>query len=83
LLADGSATTAERWRATLELPTFSKKEIQRAFDWFEYRVYRGSRPLQYRLRRTLRNKAYARPWAHYVFMRLLPLWHRVRRSRAS
>lgn len=70
--------TAERSRATLDLPGFSRKEIQRCFEWFEYRVYRGHRPWSYRIRKVLRNKAFSRAWSHAVFMRLLPLWHEWR-----
>jgi radical SAM superfamily enzyme YgiQ (UPF0313 family) len=78
LLTEGGDLTAERWRATLDLPTFSKAEIQRAFDWFEYQVYRGHRPLHVRLRKVLRNKIYSHAWSHLVFMRLLPIWHALR-----
>ncbi|MCC6747133.1 MAG: B12-binding domain-containing radical SAM protein [Deltaproteobacteria bacterium] len=33
-----------RAKAILDLPGFSTKEIQRAFDWFNYDVYKGYRP---------------------------------------
>jgi coproporphyrinogen III oxidase-like Fe-S oxidoreductase len=69
--------TSERWRATLELPGFSRRQVQRAFEWFDYRVYRGHRPWHFRFRRVLRCKAFAHPWAHALFMRLLPIWHSI------
>jgi radical SAM superfamily enzyme YgiQ (UPF0313 family) len=81
LLGGPGDLTAERWRATLDLPEFPKARIQRAFNWFEYRVYRGHRPLQFRLRKVLRNMAFSRRWPHLLFMRLLPLWYAVRRRR--
>lgn len=81
LLSESSDLTAERWRATLDHPGFSRRQVQRAFDWFEYRVYRGHRPWQFRLRKMLRNKAYSGRWSHLVFMRLLPLWHALRGQR--
>lgn len=78
LLKQGRDSTAERFRAVLDLPEFPRRKIQQAFDWFDFRIYKGQRPLHYRLRRTLRNKAYSQPWAHAVFVRLLPLWHALR-----
>ncbi|MFH1132786.1 MAG: radical SAM protein [Pseudomonadota bacterium] len=35
----------ERRVAQLDLPTFSAKKIQKSFNWFEYSVYRGQKPL--------------------------------------
>jgi radical SAM superfamily enzyme YgiQ (UPF0313 family) len=75
LLQRSSSPTTERRVATLDLPTFSKKEIQRAYDWFEFHVYRGHRPLLFRLRKVVSNKINAHPWIYRVFMRLLPVWH--------
>lgn len=37
----------ERVRATLDFPDFSRAQIQKAFIWFDYYVYRDSRPLQF------------------------------------
>lgn len=34
----------ERRRSVLDLPGFSKRQIQHAFRWFEFRVYQGHRP---------------------------------------
>ncbi len=81
LLGQAANLTAERARATLDHPTFSRRDIQHAFNWFEYRVYRGQRPLQYRLRKVLRNKAFSGRWSHLLFVRLLPLWYALRGSR--
>jgi anaerobic magnesium-protoporphyrin IX monomethyl ester cyclase len=81
-IQSGAGLTAERKVASLDLPTFPRKEIQRAYDWFEFRVFRGHRPLHFRLRRVVRNKIEAHPWLFHAFMRLLPLWHALRRRAA-
>jgi anaerobic magnesium-protoporphyrin IX monomethyl ester cyclase len=78
LITDVSNPAAERFRATLDLPRFPLAEIQRAFDWFEFRVYRGHWSLQHRLRKVLRNKAFSHTWSYLFFMRLLPLWYALR-----
>ncbi len=78
LLKRDDDPTAERCRAMLDLPGFSKAEIQRAFDWFEYRVYAGHKAWHFRLRKMLRNKASSGAWSHHLFMRLLPLWYMLR-----
>ena len=71
--------TAERKVASLDLPTFRRREIQRAYDWFEFHVYRGHRPLHFRLRKVMRNKIDAHPLVFRAFWRLLPVWHALRR----
>ncbi len=71
-------SSTERCRATLNLPGFSRRQIQRAFDWFEYRVYRGHRSRPFRLRKLLKNKVSSHDWSHVLFMRLLPLWQMLR-----
>jgi len=35
----------ERRQAVLDLPTFPRKHINRSFNWFDYHVYKGHRPL--------------------------------------
>jgi radical SAM superfamily enzyme YgiQ (UPF0313 family) len=77
LLTPGNVS-ADCCRATLDYPKFRKAEIQRAYDWFEYRVYRGHRPFYFRLLKVLKNKCARHAWAHLVVVRLLPLWHALR-----
>jgi len=62
----------------LDMPGFSRSEIQRAFDWFDYRVYEGNRPLHFRLRRVVRRKIGSNALAYQLFLRLLPVWHSIR-----
>ena len=78
LLQKCSNPTAERTVATLDLPTFSRKEIQRAYDWFDFHVYRGHRSLPFRLRKVARNKLAAHPWILHAFVQLLPVWSALR-----
>jgi radical SAM superfamily enzyme YgiQ (UPF0313 family) len=78
LLKDTECQTSERWRATLDFPAFRKREIQRAFEWFDYRIYAGRRSWLFRVRKMLRRKAYAHRLTHALFLRLLPLWHALR-----
>jgi radical SAM superfamily enzyme YgiQ (UPF0313 family) len=35
----------ERVKAFLDLPGFRRRQIQKAYHWFDYRVYRGYKPL--------------------------------------
>jgi anaerobic magnesium-protoporphyrin IX monomethyl ester cyclase len=76
LIEEGS-TTLERSRATLDIPRFSKRQIQHAYNWFEYRIYRGHRPLHYRIRKFVAKKVTSYAWSNVVFARLLPLWHAI------
>lgn len=45
LLKNPLKTDMERIISTLDLPGFSKKQIQQSFLWFDYNVYKGYRPL--------------------------------------
>jgi anaerobic magnesium-protoporphyrin IX monomethyl ester cyclase len=77
LLGKTVLPTSERTRATLDLPHFRKRDIQRAFEWFEFHLYQGHRPLHYRLRKVLRNKIAASTALNRLFLRLLPWWERL------
>lgn len=39
------ASDMERQQATLDLPGFSRKQINKSYTWFDYYIYRGCRPL--------------------------------------
>lgn len=43
LLSQSVDCTLERRRAVLDLPGFSRRDIQNAYLWFDYRIYRGYR----------------------------------------
>lgn len=55
-------TTRERRIAVLDLPEFPKKQIQREFDWFFYKVYQGYRPAYKLLIMVIRQRI----GSHYV-----------------
>jgi radical SAM superfamily enzyme YgiQ (UPF0313 family) len=82
LLDNSASITAERTIATLDLPTFSRKQIQHAYDWFEFNIYRGHRSLPFRLRKVVRKKIDSHPWMFRAFTRLLPLWHALHGRRS-
>ncbi len=44
LLKEPLDTEMERTRATLDLPGFSRKQIQKGYTWFDYHVYKGYKP---------------------------------------
>jgi anaerobic magnesium-protoporphyrin IX monomethyl ester cyclase len=77
LLRGGLDPRMERVRPSLDLPEFPRRQVQRAYDLFEWRIRRGHWPLHVRLRRLLRGLIYRSPGADSVFRRLLPLWGRV------
>lgn len=53
-LIDGSVSVdMERCKAVLDLPGFSKKQIQKSYAWFDYHVYKGYKPLYKILARVL------------------------------
>ncbi len=43
----------ERYRAVVDYPQFPKRQIQKAFTWFNYHVYKGYRPLWWILKETI------------------------------
>lgn len=51
----------ERRRAILNLENFSKKQIQKEFEWFYYKVYRGSRPIYLIILRVFYSKLNSNP----------------------
>ncbi|MDD4869637.1 MAG: radical SAM protein [Kiritimatiellae bacterium] len=50
LLTHDRTARSERKIATLDLPGFSRKEIQKQYDWFPYHVYKGRSPLSFLLK---------------------------------
>lgn len=46
----------ERKKAILDLPGFTKQEIQKSYIWFDYYVYKGVKPIYKTLSRVLRAK---------------------------
>jgi radical SAM superfamily enzyme YgiQ (UPF0313 family) len=67
LLKVGVDERMERRRAILDLKGFSKKQIQKEFEWFYYNVYKGHRPLLFILARVLFSKINANPFFNRIY----------------
>jgi len=83
LVANLKDPTSERTQAVLNQPEFSPAQVQKAYEWFEYRIYRGHHSFPFRLRKVLRNKIACRRWANALFTRLLPLWYALKAGRRA
>jgi anaerobic magnesium-protoporphyrin IX monomethyl ester cyclase len=64
----------ERKIAILDLPTFRRQDIQKAYYLFDFRTYKGIRPFHFRLRRLIRIYLGASQHRKRPFIWLLPLW---------
>ena len=75
-------TDLERCKATLDLPGFSKKDIQKSFVWFDYNVYKGRAPLGRILAKVLVSKLRSNTILHSVYRRLSfsPVFRYLRKS---
>ncbi len=70
----------ERREASLDLPSFSKRQIQHAYRMFDWHIYKGTRSLGFRLRKTLRNYISSSPMASRAFLWALPYWLKMRNN---
>ncbi|MDM8553366.1 radical SAM protein [Desulfococcaceae bacterium HSG7] len=76
-------TQLERRQANLELPYFTKTQIQHAYTWFNYRVYKGHRPFLLIVIQVIAAKIKSYPMTNYLFHHKLPvlqLLHKLRRA---
>lgn len=64
----------ERCRAVLDLPGFSRRQIEQAFVWFEYNVYKGYKPLYRILGKVLVSQCKASAWLHYCYKKITRLF---------
>jgi hypothetical protein len=60
----------ERKKANLDLPGFSKKQIQKNYIWFYYYVYNGLKPKYKILAHVLRAKLESMYYLNYCYRRL-------------
>jgi anaerobic magnesium-protoporphyrin IX monomethyl ester cyclase len=74
LPVDSLDTSKERRHAVLSYDGFSAREIQHALTWFNYRVYRGHRPLMELLRPPLVEEF---PWLNKPLSVLAHVKHRL------
>lgn len=60
-------TRLERSQATLDMPGFSKRQIQKSYIWFDYYVYKGRRPLLKILYEVATKKLRSKYYFKYLF----------------
>ena len=72
--------TMERRKAILDLPHFDRRQVQQAYTWFEYRVYRGYRPLYQLFMLVIRNKIKSYAFTNSLYLKLaqIPILDRLR-----
>ena len=70
LLDKKIASEMERSKAILDLPGFSREQIQQSFEWFDYYVYRGHKPLYVLLIRVALNKLRSRRYLIALYRRV-------------
>jgi len=58
--------SAERIQSFLDMPQFSKKQIQKCFIWFDWNIYRGYKPWYKLLLKVGSNKLKTKPKLHYL-----------------
>jgi radical SAM superfamily enzyme YgiQ (UPF0313 family) len=71
----------ERLRAVLDIKEFSKKQVNREFDWFHYNVYRGHKPTYVLLLSVLFIKMiWTRPLLQSIYwqMEYLPIFKHIK-----
>jgi len=72
-LSAAPSGASERRRAVLDLPGFSRRQIQRAHTLFQYRVYRGHRPIATLALRTALVKVVSYPIGNLLFRKAVRL----------
>jgi radical SAM superfamily enzyme YgiQ (UPF0313 family) len=63
----------ERLQAVIDYPHFSRRQIQKAFTWFNYHVYKGYKPLWWILMRTVIVKIRSHIFLNHLFYRITQL----------
>lgn len=63
-------TDLERCKAILDLPRFTKKQIHKAFVWFDYNVFKGHKPLFKILPKVLISCLMSNSFLHYFYRKL-------------
>lgn len=64
----------------MDLPGFSRAQIQRAYTWFNYHVYKGHRPLPGILAQVALVKIDSTPAARFIFQKLIYPLQAIRRA---
>lgn len=61
----------ERKQPVMDFPDFSKSQIQKAYTWFIYRVYKGYKPLWWVLMQTVMTKVRCSITLNFLFRRIV------------
>lgn len=69
LLPEVLETGLERSEAVLDLPGFSKKQIQDSYIWFDYDVYKGYKPMYKILAKLFVSKLISNTFLHSLYRR--------------
>jgi radical SAM superfamily enzyme YgiQ (UPF0313 family) len=67
-------TSREREHPVLDLPEFPRRDVQKAYDLFEWRIYKGIWPLHVRLRKLIRKYIAKSTLGNAAFTALMPIW---------
>jgi radical SAM superfamily enzyme YgiQ (UPF0313 family) len=68
--AETKNTSMERVKSVLDLPGFSRRQIEKNFVWFDWYVYKGHKPWHKLLITVMATKLRTMPKIHYAFRRL-------------
>lgn len=73
-------TQMERSQSIIKLPNFTNVQIRRAYTWFNYRVYKGYKPLLVIMIQTIGTKVRSNPTTNFLFRQIvqLPILRQVR-----
>jgi len=85
LLKSADNAPMERRQPIISLPNFSKAQIQHAYTWFHYRVYKGYKPRWVILTQTIVTKVKSNPATNFLFRQAvqLPILHYLRAKLAK
>ena len=72
----------ERKQANIVMPNFTKAQIQSALTWFNYRVYKGYKPLWIILIRCIQVKITSNPTTNFLFRKIVQ-WPILKHIRAK
>ncbi len=74
LILDSNPTEMERCKAILDLPGFSKKQVQKRFIWFDYYAFKGHRPLYKILAKAFVNKFHSNYHSNRFYRRFVGIY---------
>ena len=62
--------TMERSRVVIDSPCFESDAVQKQFQWFDYNIYRGYKPLYKILARVMVTKIKSNPYLNFLYRRI-------------